>query len=110
MSNTELSQSGDSSGAHNRILEHNTVVDVADVLCGLRSPGSFHTQQVEHANGELGKLAVLDELAQMSKGLLLGFGDELDQVENALDDTALEVVAALVTQNAGKESEHARLF
>ena len=110
MSNTELSQSGDSSGAHNRILEHNTVVDVADVLCGLRSPGSFNTKQVEHTNGELCELAVLNELTQMSKCLLLGFRNELDQIENALDDTALEVVAALVTQNAGKEGKHTRLF
>ena len=62
LSNTELGQCGDGGCAHNRILEHNTIVDVANVLCGLRSPGTLHTQQVEHTNGELRELAVLNEL------------------------------------------------
>lgn len=110
LSNTELGQGGNGSGAYNRVLQHHTVVDVADVLCGLRSPGSFHTKQMEHANGELCELAVLNEFTQMSKCLLLGFRDKLDQVENALDDAALEVVATFVTQNAGKEGKHTSLF
>lgn len=110
LSNTELGQSGNGSGAYNRVLQHHTVVDVADVLCGLRSPGSFHTKQVKHTNGKLCELAVLDKLTQMSKSLLLGFRDELDQIEDALNDTALEVVATFVAQNAGKEGKHTRLF
>ena len=110
LANTKLGQSGHSSGAHNRVLEHNTVVDVADVLRGLRGSGTFHTKQVEHTNGELSKLAVLNELTKMGERLLLGFRHELDQIENALDDTALEVVAALVTQNAGEEGKHTSLF
>jgi cell division FtsZ-interacting protein ZapD len=100
LSDAEFGQSGHGCGTYNRVLKYNAVVDVADVLRRLCSPGTFDTKQVKNTNGQLRKLAVLDELAQVSQSLLLSFRHELDQIENALDNAALEVVATLVAQNA----------
>lgn len=110
LTNTKFGQSSHSSSAHNCVLKDDTIVDVADVFCRLSSPGALHTQEVENADGKLGKLAVLDELAKVGKCLLLGFGNKLDQIKNALHDAALEVVSALVAQDTRKEGKHASLL
>ncbi len=47
---------------------------------------------------------------EMGQCVLLGVGHELDQVEHALHDGALELVAALVAQDAAEELEHAGLL
>jgi hypothetical protein len=65
---------------------------------------------MENANSQLGELAVLDELAQVGKGLLLRVGNKLDEVEHALDNSSLELVASLVAQDTAKESKHASLL
>ena len=75
LTNTELGQRSHSSRTHDRVLKNNTVVDVADVLRWLGSPGAFHTQEVKNTDGELGKFAIFNELTEVSKSLFLGFGD-----------------------------------
>lgn len=61
---------------------------------------------MENTNGELGELAVLNELAEVRESLVLALADILDHVEHRLDDGSLEVVATLVSENAGEEREH----
>ncbi len=57
------------------------------------------TQDVEDGSGEVGVLAVLDELAQDAQAHIFAVGQMLDYVEDGVDDGALEVVAAFVAQN-----------
>ena len=96
LTNAELRQSRDRSSAHYRVLQHHTVVDIADILRRLCSPRSLETKQMQDPDRKLGKLAVLNELAKMCKCLLLALRKELDEVEHALHNAALELVAALI--------------
>lgn len=110
LSNSKLAERRNRRSPHNRILQHDAVVDVADILGRLDGFGSFHAQQVQNADRELRKLAILDELAQMRERFLPRFRDELDQVEHGFHDGPLELVATFVAQDAGEEGKHARLF
>lgn len=65
---------------------------------------------MQNPDSQLGELAVLNELAQVGKGLLLRVRNELDEVEHTLDDGALEVVATLITQDTAQESQHTGLL
>ena len=51
---------------------------------------------MQNTHSKFGKLAILDELTKMCKGFIASFWYELDQIEHAFHNTALEVVAALV--------------
>jgi len=51
---------------------------------------------MQDSHSEFRELAVLDELAQMRERLFFGLRHELDEVEHALHDCALEVVSAFV--------------
>lgn len=64
---TELGQARDGGGANDRVLENDPVVNVSDVLVRLRRLRTFDTEQVQDADRKLGKLAVLDELAELSE-------------------------------------------
>lgn len=68
MTNTKLGQGRDSCSSDNGILQYHTVVDVADVLCGLGSFGALGAQQVEYTDRKLGELAIFNELAEMRQG------------------------------------------
>lgn len=63
----ELGERRNGSGANDGVLEDDAVVDVADVLARLRRLGTFDTEEVEDADGELGEFAVLDELAKLGE-------------------------------------------
>lgn len=65
---------------------------------------------MENANRKLRKLAVLDELAEMGKRVLLGVGNKLDEIKHALYHGTLELVAAFIAQDPAEELQHARLF
>jgi hypothetical protein len=110
LSYTKLRKRCDGGGTNNCVLEDHTVVDVANILGGLDSLGTLETNQVQNANSKLSELAILDKFAQMGKRLLLRVGDELDQIEHALNHGALKVVTTFVTQDSAKESEHAGLL
>lgn len=96
LAHTKLGQGSNGGGSNNCVLENHTIVDVADVLSRLSSFGTLQPDKMEDAYGQLGELAVLDELAEVGECLLLGVGDELDQVKHALHDCALELVTAFV--------------
>lgn len=53
------------SGPDNGVLQHNAVVDVADVLGWLDGLGTLHTEQVQDPYCQFCEFAVLDELAEM---------------------------------------------
>ena len=110
LSNTKFGQGSDSSCSDDCVFQNDTVVDVSDVFRRLGSFGALHAQQVQNADSKLGELAVFDELAEVCKSLLFALRDKLDEIEQSLHDTALEVVAALIAKNTRKESQHARLF
>ena len=65
---------------------------------------------MQNSNREFGELAVLDEFTEVRKGLLLAIADELDHIEDSLDDSAFEVVAALVAKDTREEREHGSVF
>src|SRR3569833_912263 len=65
---------------------------------------------MQDADGQLGELAILDELAEVRQSVLLGVGNELDQVEHALDDGSLELVPSLIPEDAAEEGQHAGLL
>lgn len=67
LTNTKLSQCGDSGGANNGVFENNSVIDISNVFGRLRSLGAFQTEEMENSDGKLGELAVLDKLAEMCK-------------------------------------------
>lgn len=71
LSDAKLGEGRDGGGAHNGVLENDTVVDVANVLCRLGRLGTFETEQVQDADGQLGELAVLDEFAEVGQRILL---------------------------------------
>lgn len=100
LSHAELCQRRHCGSPHDRVLQHNPVVDVTYVLGRLRCLRAFHAEEVEDTHGQLGELAVFDELAEMRQSLFLAVGHEFDQVENTLHNAALEVVSALISQNA----------
>lgn len=110
LANAELRQRCHCRGTHDRILQDNAVVDIADVLGRLSGSRTLNTEQVENTHCKLSELAVFDELAEVCESLLLGFRHELDQIEDALHNTTLEVVSTLVAQDPRQESKHASLF
>jgi hypothetical protein len=65
---------------------------------------------VKNADSELGKLAVFNELAQVSQRILFRIGYKFDQVKHALHNSTLELIAALITQDAAEEGQHASLL
>ena len=65
---TELGETRYGGSTNDRVLEHDTVVDVSDELGRLFRFRSFQSKQMKDAYGKLGELAILDELAQMGKG------------------------------------------
>lgn len=65
---------------------------------------------MQNTHGKFGEFAIFDELTQVCQRLVPRFWHELDEIEHAFHHTALEVVAALVAQNSGKEREHAGLL
>jgi hypothetical protein len=72
--------------------------------------GALSTEQVQNSDRELGELAVLDELAEVGKRVFLAFGNELDQIEHALNNSALEFVSTLIPQDAAQEDKHTGLL
>ena len=106
----KLGHTGDGSSADSRIFQNNAVINKADVFGRLRRLWTLHPQQVEDPNGELRKLAVLDEFAQVRECLFLAIPDEFDHVEYGLDDGPFEVVPALVAKDAREEGEHGRVL
>lgn len=106
----KLGESSDRSRTNDGILKDDSVVDVPDVLGGLGGLGPFHSEEMQDADREFGKFTVLNELAQVSERILLGVRHELDQIEHALHHGALELVAALVAQDAAQEGEHTSLL
>lgn len=107
---TEFGQRSNCCSTHDRIFQYNSIVDVTNVLCWLRSLWSFHAKHVQNTHGKFGEFAIFDELTQVCQRLVPRFWHELDKIEHAFHHTALEVVAALVAQNSGKEREHAGLL
>lgn len=61
--NTEFGQCSDRCCSDERVLENNTVVDVADVFRRVRCLWSLDSERVQNADGQLRELTVLDELA-----------------------------------------------
>lgn len=110
LANAELGEGRYGGSSNNGILQDDAVIDVSDVLCRLRGLGALQSKEMENAHGKLGELAVLNELTQVGQGILFGVGHELDEVEHALDDGALELVAALVAEDAAEEGQHASLL
>lgn len=110
LADAKLGQSSNSSSSHNGILKDDAVIDVTDVLGWLSSLRTLQTNKVKDTDGQLRKLAILDEFAQMSQSLILGVRNELDQIEHALHDGTLELVSTLIAQNATEEGQHAGLL
>lgn len=67
LSHAELGQGRDSGSPNNGVLQDHSVIDVADVLGGMRGLRAFHTEKVQDSDGQLRELAVLDELTEMGK-------------------------------------------
>lgn len=110
LADTKFGESSDGGGSDDGIFKDDSVVDVADILGRLRRLGSFETKEVKNAHSKLGEFAILDELAKVGKSLLFGVRHELNKVKHALDNRTLELIAALVTQDAGEERQHASLL
>jgi len=51
---------------------------------------------MQDANGEFSELAILDEFAQVCESFLLALGNEFDEIEDRLNNTALELEASFV--------------
>jgi hypothetical protein len=64
----KLGEARDGGGAYDGVLEDDAVVDVANVLGRLGGFGPLDAEQVEDADGELGELAIFDELAELRQG------------------------------------------
>ncbi|KAH6607257.1 hypothetical protein Trco_003570 [Trichoderma cornu-damae] len=64
LADAKLGKGRDGGSADNGVLEHDAVVDVANVLCGLGRLGPFEADEVQDADGQLGEFAVFDELAE----------------------------------------------
>ena len=58
---------------------------------------------MQNPNSKLGKFAILDELAEMCKSILLGVRYKLDEVEHALYDSSLKFVTTLIPEDSTKE-------
>src|SRR5687767_7124813 len=110
LADTEFGKRCDRGGTNDSILQNDAVVNIANILGWLGCLGTLETDQVQDTNSQLGKLAVLNELAQVGKCFFLGVGHELDQVEHALNHGALKLVAALVAQDAAEEGKHTSLL
>jgi hypothetical protein len=67
LTNTKLGQCSDSSGTYNGVFQNNAVINVSDVLSGVRSLGALNTKQMQDTNRQLSEFAVLDEFAKMSE-------------------------------------------
>lgn len=110
LTDTKFGQCCYCSCSHNGVLQHNSVVDIPDVLGRLCRFWSFHAQHMQYPYGKLGEFTVLDEFAKVGKCFFLAFRHEFDQIEHAFDHSPLEVIATLLAQNTGKERQHTRLL
>ena len=76
----------------------------------MRGLGALETNKMQDTDCKLGELAILNELAEVGKRLLLGIRDEFDEVEHALHYSTLEIISSLVAKNAAQECQHTSLL
>mmetsp|Transcript_4894 Transcript_4894/g.17633 ORF Transcript_4894/g.17633 Transcript_4894/m.17633 type:complete len:665 (+) Transcript_4894:501-2495(+) len=102
----EVGERGHRRCAHRRVLQDDPVVHVPNVLCRVGGLGALLAQQVQDLGGQVGELAVLDELAKVRERRLLGLGDRPDDPEDGIDDGLLVLKATLLPQHTGQEGHH----
>ncbi|KAI6763517.1 hypothetical protein HG531_012905 [Fusarium graminearum] len=103
LADTELSKGGNGSSSDNSVLENDSVVNVSNVLGRLSSLGTLKTNKMEDSDSQLSELAILDKFAKVSKRILLGVGNKLDQVKHAFHNSPLELITTLIAQDTAKE-------
>ena len=94
----KLGQGRDGGRAHDGVLQDDAVVDVADAARRVDGVGPVLAEHVQDAHGELGELAVLDELAQARDRMLARLGDLGHKDHQRVHDRLLVVVPAVLAQ------------
>lgn len=110
LANTKLGEGSDSSSSHDGVFKNHSVVNISDILGRLSGLGTLKTDKVKNSDSQLSELAILNELAEVGKRILLGIRDELDQIEHALHNSPLELISTLIAQNTAEEGEHTSLL